>query len=169
MSLQRPAKKPSGLPAPKDGSGVSALRPGLPPTRISAFAPTPVERRRARILLVEPDVAYAQQCQAMLAQWFDAAIEPNPVAALNILNAGKIRYDLVLCNAELPVLSGFEFVRRMKESSAAKNVPAVIFNGEETSEAVIRAIQVGVRHYAPNTWSLADLAQKVSSLLLQRR
>lgn len=169
MSLQRPAKKRSGSPPPKEVSGVSALRPGLPPTRISAIAPTPAERRRARILLIEPDAAYAQQCQAMLAQWFDAAIEPDPIAALDILSAGKMRYDLVLCNAELPVLSGFEFVRRMKEDSVAKNVPAVIFNGEETSEAVIRAIQVGVRHYAPNTWSLADLAHKVSSLLLQSR
>jgi DNA-binding response OmpR family regulator len=119
--------------------------------------------------LVEPDIAYAQQCQAMLAHWFDAAIEPNPVAALNILSAGKIRYDLVLCNAELPVFSGFEFVRRMKQHDGAKSVPAVIFNGEETSDAVIRAIQAGVRHYAPSSWSLADLAHKVSSLLLQHR
>src|SRR3954462_299407 len=108
MSLQRPAKKPSSPSALKSGSGVSALRPALPPTRISAFAPIPAERRRGRILLVEPDFAYAQQCQAMLGQWFDAAIESNPISALAILNAGKIRYDLVLCNAELHVLSGFE-------------------------------------------------------------
>jgi DNA-binding response OmpR family regulator len=169
MSLQRPVKKPSSPTALKNGSGISALRPAVQPARVSAFAPIPAERRRSRILLVEPDVAYAEHCQAMLAEWFDAAIESDPIAALAILSAGKIRYDLVLCNAELPVLSGLDFVKRMKESSSTKNVPAVIFNGEETSEAVIRAIQAGVRHYVPKTWSLADLANKISTLLLQRR
>jgi CheY-like chemotaxis protein len=169
MSLQRPAKKPSSPNVPKGGSGVSALRPASPPTRVSAFGPIPAERRRGRILLVEPDVVYAQQCQAMLSHWFDAAIESNPIAALAILSAGKIKYDLVLCDADLQALSGLEFVRRMKEDASTKNVPAVIFNGEETSDATIRAIQAGVRHYVPNTWSLGDLAHKISSLLLQRR
>jgi DNA-binding response OmpR family regulator len=170
MTVQRPAKKPSSVPPESNEvSGISALRPALPPTRLTTFPPPSGERRRRRILLVEPDLAVAQLCQAMLGEWFDVAIESNPVAALDILSSGKITYDLVLCNTEIPMLSGFDFVRRMKAIPAAKTVPAVLFNGEETSADVIRAIQSGVRHYIPKTMSLGDLAKKITSLLPQRR
>jgi DNA-binding NarL/FixJ family response regulator len=67
------------------------------------------------------------------------------------------------------MFSGFDFVRRMKSIPGAKKVPAVLFNGEETSADVIRAIQAGVRHYVPKTTSLGDLAKKIASLLPQRR
>ena len=169
MSVQRPAKKPSSIPpAGNEHSGITALRPAAPPTRLSTFAPAN-ERRRRRILLIEPDLAVAQLCQAMLSEWFDVAIEGSPVSALDILSSGKIAYDLVLCNAEMPALSGFELVRRMKTMATVKSVPAVIFNGEETSADVIRAIQAGVRQYLPKTMSLGDLAKKISLLLPQRR
>src|SRR5258706_4249530 len=170
MTVQRPAKKPSSVPpAAPDQSGISALRPGLPPARISSWPPPSGERKRRRILLVEPDLAVAQLCQAMLGEWFDVAIEASPVAALDILSSGKITYDLVLCNSEIPMFSGFDFVRRMKSIPGAKTVPAVLFNGEETSADVIRAIQAGVRHYIPKTTSLGDLAKKIAALLPHRR
>jgi CheY-like chemotaxis protein len=170
MSVQRPAKKPSSIPpASTEISGISALRPALPPSRVTTYPPPSAERRRRRILLVEPDLAVAQLCQAMLGEWFDVAIEGNPGAALDILSSGKITYDLVLCNTEIPMLSGFDFVRRMKSIPQAKAIPAVLFNGQETSVDVIRAIQAGVRHYIPKTMSLGDLAKKITQLLPQRR
>jgi DNA-binding response OmpR family regulator len=170
MSVQRPAKKPSSVPPESNEiSGISALRPALPPSRLTTYPPPSGERRRRRILLVEPDLAVAQLCQAMLGEWFDVAIESSPTAALDILSSGKITYDLVLCNTETPMLSGFDFVRRMKAIPLAKAVPAVLFNGEETSADVIRAIQAGVRHYIPKTTSLGDLAKKITLLLPQRR
>jgi DNA-binding response OmpR family regulator len=151
-------------------SGISDLRPSLPPTRLTTtYPPHSGERRRRRILLVEPDLAVAQLCQAMLGEWFDVAIESSPLAALDILSSGKIAYDLVLCNAEIPGFSGFDFVLQMKAIPSAKTVPAVLFNGEETSSDVIHAIQVGVRQYIPKTTSLGDLAKKIASLLPQRR
>jgi CheY-like chemotaxis protein len=166
MTAQRPAKKPSSVPpsAPGEHSGISALRPAIPPSRLTTYPPSG-ERRRRRILLVEPDLAVAQLCQAMLGEWFDVAIEASPLGALDILSSAKLAYDLVLCNAEIPGFSGFDFVRRMKTIPSAKTVPAVLFNGEETSADVIRAIQAGVRHYIPKTMSLGDLAKKVASLL----
>src|SRR5882724_12142960 len=170
MSLQRPATKPSSVPPEKEVSGIQDLRPAHPPTRLSTFAPAMErERRRRRILLVEPDLAVAQLCQAMLGEWFDVAIERSPLAALDILASGKMLYDLVLCNSELPMLSGCDFVRRMKTIDASRVVPAVLFNGEESSGDVIRAIQAGVRQYIPKTTSLGDLAKKISSLVPQRR
>ena len=56
----------------------------------------------------------------------------------------------------------------MKANVGAKTIPAVLFNGEETSANVIQAIQAGVRHYIPKTMSLGDLAKKITSLLPQR-
>jgi len=127
--------------------------------------PPPNDPRSRRILLVEADLAIAQLHQSMLEQWFDVAIEVNPLSALTILSSAKVVYDLVLCNVEMPEISGFDFVRRMKLDSVAKRVPVVLFNGEEETAHVIRAIQLGVRHYIPKTWPLADLARKISALL----
>src|SRR5882762_8575666 len=99
MSLQRPAKKPSSVPPEgNEISGITALRPALPPNRLTSYHSSSIERRRRRILLVEPDLAVAQLCQAMLGEWFDVAIEGSPLAALDILASGKMLYDLVLCN-----------------------------------------------------------------------
>src|SRR6185369_8117104 len=102
MTVQRPAKKPISVPPPESNevSGISALRPALPPTRLTTFPPPSGERRRRRILLVEPDLAVAQLCQAMLGEWFDVAIEGNPVAALDILSSGKIVFVNVTWNTE---------------------------------------------------------------------
>ncbi|HEX9294630.1 MAG TPA: response regulator [Polyangiaceae bacterium] len=158
MSLKRPANR-SGPPPDRNGSsGISALRPQLHSS----------DQRRRRILLVEGNPAIAQLYQSMLEPSFDVAIEGNPLSALTILSSAKVGYDLVLCDVEIPGVSGFEFVRRMKLDSAATRVPVVLFNGEEESAQVIRAIQLGVRHYIPKTCSLGDLTRKISALLSPR-
>ena len=174
MSYQHPARKPT---APPDSSGVrnseiSAIRPALgslPPGRVTSIPPSePGLWPKKRILLIEPTQSAAQLHQTMLAAWFEVVTEAEPLAALQHFTSLERPYAMVICNVESPTISGFEFVRRMKLDPIAKATPIVLFNGEENSADVIRAIQLGVRHYVGRTTSAGELAQKVYGLLYRR-
>jgi CheY-like chemotaxis protein len=96
---------------------------------------------------------------------FDIRLAKSPVAALAMLNTVKV--DLVLVDIEMPEMSGFEFVERLRNNPGhpeQKNIPVIFVTSHEAPDIIERAVSRGAG-YVVKPVVPRILLEKVNSVL----
>src|SRR5271155_5877338 len=69
----------------------------------------------------------------------------NGAEALTALHNNSI--DLILCDINMPVMDGLEFVREAAKLENAKGIPIVMITTEGSESHVVQALTAGARGY----------------------
>jgi two-component system chemotaxis response regulator CheY len=83
-----------------------------------------------------------RQADIKLAEVLEAS---NGMEALAALNQKKV--DLILCDINMPVMDGLEFVKSLPNVPNAKGVPVVMITTEGSEGHVVQALSAGARGY----------------------
>jgi two-component system, chemotaxis family, chemotaxis protein CheY len=83
-----------------------------------------------------------RQAGINISQVFEAG---NGAEALGALQDNKV--DLILCDINMPVMDGLEFVKQLAGVENAKGVPVVMITTEGSEAHVAQAISAGARGY----------------------
>ena len=83
-----------------------------------------------------------RQAGINLTQVFEAG---NGSEALTTLAANRV--DLILCDINMPVMDGLEFVKQLPAVPNAKGVPVVMITTEDSEAHVVQALSLGARGY----------------------
>lgn len=97
-----------------------------------------------------------------LAQVREAA---NGAEALAIL--GEESVDLILCDINMPVMDGLEFVRQLQAMDAAKRAPVVMITTEGSESHVVQALSLGARGYIRKPFTPDQVKEHVIPVLEQ--
>ena len=73
--------------------------------------------------------------------------------------------DLVLLDAMMPEMDGFEACKKIRQLEGAKHIPILIVTALDDDESVERAFSVGATDYLPKPVHFAVLRQRISRLL----
>jgi len=73
--------------------------------------------------------------------------------------------DLVLCDINMPVMDGLEFVRQVSTVESAKGVPIVMITTEGSESHVVQALQAGARGYIRKPFTPDHVKEHVLPLL----
>ena len=73
--------------------------------------------------------------------------------------------DLVLLDAMMPEMDGFEACKKIRKLEGAKHIPILIVTALDDDESVDRAFSVGATDYLPKPVHFAVLRQRISRLL----
>jgi DNA-binding response OmpR family regulator len=84
-----------------------------------------------------------------------------------VLLAGSETPDLIMLDVMMPVLSGFEVLRRLKEDGALRHVPVIMVTAKGRERDVVNGLREGATDYIVKPFSLKELAARVE-LVLQR-
>jgi len=87
----------------------------------------------------------------------------NGAEALAVLS--KTAVDLILCDINMPVMDGLEFVRRLKDVANAKDVPVVMITTEGSESQVVQALSGGARGYIRKPFTPDQVKEHVLPLL----
>ncbi|WP_259745441.1 response regulator, partial [Pseudomonas protegens] len=74
-------------------------------------------------------------------------------------------FDLVLCDWEMPEMSGLELLTWCREQEALKTMPFVMVTSRGDKENVVQAIQAGVSGYVSKPFTNEQLLTKVKQAL----
>jgi two-component system chemotaxis response regulator CheY len=83
-----------------------------------------------------------KQADLKIAQVLEAG---NGAEALGVLNGSTV--DLILCDINMPVMDGLEFVKQLSGIEKAKDVPVVMITTEGSEQHVVEALSHGARGY----------------------
>lgn len=73
----------------------------------------------------------------------------NGAQALELLGAHKGYVSLVICDIMMPVMDGYEFIRRLRFGAVPRfaKLPVIVLTGEDTEENVNRARMLKISNF----------------------
>jgi two-component system, chemotaxis family, chemotaxis protein CheY len=83
-----------------------------------------------------------RQADISIAQVLEAG---NGAEALGVLNTQNV--DLILCDINMPVMDGLEFVKQLSGVENGKGIPVVMITTEGSEGHVVQALSSGAKGY----------------------
>ncbi|NQD96965.1 response regulator, partial [Pseudomonas sp. CrR25] len=77
----------------------------------------------------------------------------------------RLNIDLILCDWEMPELSGLELLSWCREQDALKSIPFIMVTSRGDKDNVVQAIQAGVSDFIGKPFSNEQLVTKVKKAL----
>jgi len=87
----------------------------------------------------------------------------NGAEALGVLRDNLV--DLILCDINMPVMDGLEFVRQIGSVDSAKGVPIVMITTEGSESHVVQALSSGARGYIRKPFTPDQVKEHVLPIL----
>ncbi len=87
----------------------------------------------------------------------------NGAEALAILTENTV--ELILCDINMPIMDGLEFLKGLPGVSNAKSVPVVMITTEGSEAHVVQAISLGARGYIRKPFTPDQVKEHVIPLL----
>ena len=101
-----------------------------------------------------------RQAGVNLTKVFEAG---NGAEALGVLAENRV--DLILCDINMPVMDGLEFVKHLADVENAKGVPVVMITTEGSESHVVQALSFGARGYIRKPFTPEQVKEHVLPLL----
>jgi len=118
----------------------------------------------ARILVVDDLAPNLHLLQVKLAaEYYDVLTANNGHKALEI--AGREKLDLILMDAMMPGMNGFEACKRLKENPATWHIPVIMVTALEETKDRIRGLEAGADDFITKPIDDFNLMARVRSLL----
>ena len=74
--------------------------------------------------------------------------------------------DLILCDINMPIMDGLEFVKQLAGLESAKGVPVVMITTEGSESHVVQALSCGARGYIRKPFTPDQVRDRVLPLLV---
>jgi DNA-binding NtrC family response regulator len=114
-----------------------------------------------RVLVVDDDDAIRRVCSRVLGnEGWNVTLADNGRAALHEIEAGKVPYDCVLSDVNMPEVDGFELVRAIRKRD--DDIPVLLMTGDPSLDGAVRAIDYGAGSYLTKPFSQEALAAAVA-------
>ncbi len=119
-----------------------------------------------RILLVDDDlVVRAKISEALELDAFEVIVAKNGHDGIDAYF--KYRPDLVLVDAVMPILDGFEFCEKLKGLDANRLTPILMITSLDDDDSVEKAFAAGANDYVTKPVNLTILRQRVRNMVQQ--
>lgn len=87
----------------------------------------------------------------------------NGAEALGVLAENQV--DLILCDINMPVMDGLEFVKQLPGVENAKGVPIVMISTEGSEAHVVQALSAGAKGYIRKPFTADQVRDHIIPLL----
>jgi len=133
-----------------DALGVEPGLPGAPLLAVRVLAADDQEDTRRALQ------------RALAALGYEVEVACDGIEALAKLRLGV---DLVLLDARMPGLDGFEVARRIRADPEHGDLPVIMVTGLDSREDRLRAVEAGVNDFIAKPFELTELRVRTQSLL----
>jgi len=117
-----------------------------------------------KIVLAEDEPQIARLVEFKLKkEGYQVICKGNGEEALAAIKTEKP--DLILLDVMMPVMDGYEVLRRVKEDENLKNIPVVMLTARAQERDVVKGIDMGADDYITKPFHPAELLARVKRIL----
>ena len=122
------------------------------------------DNTRKTILAIDDDITLLTLIRKILENDYEVCLAKSADAAWNILNNTGI--DMILLDVEMPAVSGFEFMARLRGNSALYYyyTPVIIVTSHGTKDIIVKAKKSGANGFVVKPVNPEILLDKMKSL-----
>jgi CheY-like chemotaxis protein len=122
------------------------------------------------ILVVDDTASCATAIEVAVSNRRDTAIRiaGNGASAWKFLESGEgTAVCAVITDLDMPLMDGFELIRRIRSSTVHRNVPVIVVSGTTDNNASARALQAGANAFFGKPWSSGRMRATLEQLLYE--
>lgn len=125
-----------------------------------------VQQVKRKVLIAEDEFINQQILSNILEQEYDVLLAGNGQEALNILSEHYKEISLVLLDLVMPVMDGFEVLRRIEDDPALKRIPVIVLTSDKSAE--IESLKLGAQDFIVKPYDMPQviLARIKRSIML---
>ncbi len=117
-----------------------------------------------KIVLAEDEPQIARLTKFKLErEGFEVIWEKDGGAALESIKANNP--DLVLLDVMMPVMDGYQVLKKMKENENTKNIPIIMLTAKGQEQDVVKGIEMGSADYVVKPFRPAELVARIKKIL----
>ncbi len=117
-----------------------------------------------KIVLAEDEPQIARLIEFKLKkEGYEVTWKENGEEALKAIKEDKP--DLILLDVMMPVMDGYEVLRRLKEDEDLKSIPVVMLTARAQEKDVVKGIDLGAEDYITKPFHPAELLARVKRIL----
>ncbi|MCR2024920.1 HD-GYP domain-containing protein [Anaerotruncus colihominis] len=115
----------------------------------------------SKIMIVDDDITSLSMARAILESEYTTIPVRSGYEALRLLAAGAEPPDLILLDINMPVVSGYEVLEKLKEDPKLCNIPVLFVSGEDTYSNEAEGFSSGVKDYISKPYIASTLLSRV--------
>ncbi|MDC0358880.1 response regulator, partial [Oligoflexia bacterium] len=122
------------------------------------------------VLIVDDNPAFACVLERFLKRYeIKSKLLENGEEALSLLNGGSCCPALIVCDVHMPLMNGFEFLKRVRGHAKYSNLPVIMLTSDEDVETELRLLSDGADVYLRKSEDPRILCVQVQRLLKEER
>ncbi len=96
---------------------------------------------------------------------YDSLEAENGQEALEILEANKDSIKLIVLDWIMPIMDGYETLKKIKETPEYKDIPVIMVTTENDQLRIISAVKLGADNYIVKPFNIVDLTTRLKQSL----
>ncbi len=131
----------------------------------SREAPAPdVIKRKPRILVVDDSISIRKYVQRFLDRTgYEVEVAPDGMEALSIM--GRLKFDAVITDLEMPVMHGYDLMAEMKKNPGLAIIPVVVLTSRAGEKHRQKALEMGAQDYLVKPFEEQEMLGSLKKLL----
>lgn len=115
------------------------------------------------VLIVDDEKTNVEYVSKLLSSLYNIKVAYNGEQALNIVK--NIQINLVLLDIKMPVMDGFEVIKRLKDDPLSNEIPIIFLTSSKDNKTLIKVFQLGAHDYITKPFSKEELKVRVANHL----
>ncbi len=120
--------------------------------------------KMGKILVIEDDEDIRSVLSEVIANWgFDVVCAENGVMGVKL--ALRIKPDLILCDASMPLMDGYEVLKTLRKNPIMAGVPFIFLTGKSEREEIRHGMKLGADDYLTKPFTFAEVLSAIQTRL----
>lgn len=119
---------------------------------------------KRKVLVVEDNALNRKMLVDILHTSYSVTEAENGKEALDILNKDD-SYSIILLDMMMPVMDGYTFLDRLRESKVLSSIPVIVMTQNDTDEDEINALIHGAMDFIPKPYKPQIILHKINTII----
>ena len=120
---------------------------------------------KRKILIVEDNEMNLKMLDALLADKYEVLTAKNGRIGLNILEEKYKELSLVLLDIHMPVLNGFEFLKRVREDALLSSVPIMVITANGGIDVELNCLDLGAADFITKPYHSDIIIRRIRNVI----
>lgn len=121
--------------------------------------------RKRKILAVDDEIINLEIIKEILSSSYEVDFAFNGKEALEILSDPESDYSLVMLDLMMPVMDGFEVIRRMKADERLRRFPIIVMTSDKNAE--VKSLRMGAADFITKPYDIPEVIQARCQVLIE--
>lgn len=119
---------------------------------------------KKHIFLVDDDPTVLMAGQGILSELYQVTTASSAEQMMELLSSNKP--DLILLDINMPTMSGYEAIEKLKEDDSTKDIPIIFLTGNTDVQAKLKGYSLGAVDYITKPFNPDTLLSRIRLSLM---